>query len=74
MNMRRNNPALWRGDASFDRFEKDGADVLVVTKTDMSTGNKVAVIFSTSNVVLDIAPGASDVHVEAYVPEFIKLQ
>ncbi len=68
---RRNNPAMWRGGASFERRTVDGADVLTVTKRDTSSTNEVQIVFSDADVVLDLGEGRENVVVEAFVPEFI---
>lgn len=73
-NFRRNNPAMWRGHAEFSRLHKDGADVLIVTKTDAKSSNKVRIVFSDADTVLDFGPGAEAVHVRAFVPEFMVVQ
>ena len=73
MKFRAHNPAMWRGEASFSTMRgKKGADILVVTKRDATTGNKVAIIFSDKDVKLRF-PGAGDIKVKALVPEFVKL-
>lgn len=70
---RRNNPAMWRGTPEFSRLRQGDADVLIVTKTDRRSGNKVRIIFSDADTVLDFGPGAESVHVRAFVPEFMLL-
>lgn len=70
---RANNPAMWRGEAAFERSCVDGADVLTVVKTDPESLNKVAIVFSDADAVLDIPGGPERVHVAAWVPEFILL-
>ena len=74
LNFRRRNSAMWRGDATFERRNVDGADVLIVTKTDPKSTNRVAIVFSDKDTVLDFGQGLGDVHVGAYVPEFILLR
>lgn len=73
MNFRRNNPAMWRGATSMERFNVDGADVLKVVKADAQTGNRVAVIFSDGDVNLDLGEGLGNVAVKAWVPQFVLL-
>lgn len=73
-NFRRNNSAMWRGEASFERLNSDGADVLIVTKQDPASTNKVAVVFSDSDTTVDFGPGLENVTVKAWVPEFVLLQ
>lgn len=74
MTFRRNHPAMWRGTASFRRFEKDGADVLVVTKDDPEGTDRVAVVFADGDVSLDFGPGAENVQVKALIPQFVVLK
>lgn len=62
------NPALWRGTAGFQRFERDGADVLMVVKRDTKSDNTVAVIFADAPVTV------LDRNIEAFVPEFIVIK
>ncbi len=76
-NIRRNNPAMWRG--SVERVQGTGYEV--ITKTDAETGNKVTVVFSQTDQTVSIGGtgvdlingGAvgSSVSVEAWVPRFI---
>lgn len=74
MKFRADNPAMWRGDATFSTMRgHNGADILVVTKRDAQSGNKVAVVFSDKDVTLQF-PGAGRVKVKALVPEMVKLQ
>lgn len=75
MKFRRDNPAMWRGDASFYSFTtEDGGNVLVVTKKDRQSGNVVAVIFSDADALFPIDNSKVTVNVKAWVPEFIKLK
>lgn len=72
MNLRRANPALWRGTAAFERTRTPGgADVLTVTKTDAASGNVVQVIFADRDTVVTTPAGS--VRVAALVPEFVLL-
>lgn len=73
MNFRRENPAMWRGRNEFDRYRKEDAEILVVTKTDDQTGNRVAMIFSDRDAEVTL-PGEENTHkVRGYIPELIKL-
>lgn len=73
MKFRADNPAMWRGEAAFTTMRgRNGADILVVTKYDYDTGNKVAVIFSDKDVTLQFPSQHSPVKVEALVPQFVK--
>ena len=76
---RSENPALWRGSVS----RKTEGKTEIITKTDSQTGNKVVVIFSESDTNVSIGGSGYDlindrqvsgnVHVEAWVPAFIRL-
>lgn len=73
LNFRRDNPAMWRGRNEFDRYRKDDAEILVVTKTDDETGNRVAMIFADRDAEVAL-PGDDTLHkVKGYVPMLIKL-
>lgn len=73
MNFRRDNPAMWRGRNEFDRYRKDDAEILVVTKTDDATGNRVAMIFSDRDADVALPGETATRHVRGYIPELIKL-
>ena len=76
---RSENPALWRGTAE----RRTQGTTEIITKTDSQTGNKVMVIFSStdSNISIggtgiDLINGgnvSSTVSVKAWVPAFIKM-
>lgn len=70
---RADNPAMWRGDTSFDRIKGD-ADVLVVYKKDRKSGNSVAVVFADADTSVDVRGAARPVAVRAFEPAFIKLR
>ncbi len=75
MKFRRDNPAMWRGEAVFKRFHTpSGADVLEVVKTDPQTGNKVRVVFSTADETL-VYPAESGhrIAVRAWEPFFERI-
>lgn len=73
MKFRADNPAMWRGEATFTTMRgHNGADVLVVTKTDAESKNKVAVIFSDKAITLKFPALKEAVKVEALVPRFVK--
>lgn len=74
MKFRRDNPAMWRGDAAFKRFHTpSGADVLEVVKTDPATGNRVRIVFSTADETLVWPAEGRREQVKAWQPLFIKL-
>ena len=76
---RSENPALWRGSVS----RKTEGKTEIITKTDSETDNTVVVIFSESDTNVSIGGSGYDlindrqvsgnVHVEAWVPAFIRL-
>lgn len=73
MAFRRDNPAMWRGTAEFDRYEKDGAQILVVTKTDPESDNRVAMIFADRDAEVAL-PGTEELHpVRGYIPLLLVL-
>lgn len=75
MRFRSKNPAMWRGKAQFDSIRPDdGGDVLVVTKEDEESGNKVAVIFSDVDAEVTVADLPRPVSVKAWVPVFVQLR
>ena len=77
---RAENPALWRGSV---QRQQQGNNIEIITKTDSQTGNKVVVIFSSTDANvsiggtgLDLINGgnvSSTVSVKAWVPAFIKM-
>ena len=74
MKFRAANPAMWRGEASFATMRgHKGADILVVTKRDPESANKVAVVFSDKPVTLKFPSKKDAVRVEALVPAFVTL-
>lgn len=74
------NPALWRGTA---QRQQQGSTTEIITKTDSQTGNKVVVIFSSTDANVSIGGTGIDlinggnvsgtVNVKAWVPAFIKM-
>ena len=54
MEFRGVNPAMWRGEAQFEKVTTDGGEVLVVTKTDEPSGNKVRIVFSLTDTTLPL--------------------
>lgn len=77
MHLRAENPALWRGTASFHSFSPTGnpgeGSVLVVTKRDTLSTNAVAVIFSDIDALVPLAGINDPVEVKAWQPVFVKL-
>lgn len=73
LNFRKENPAMWRGEQEFNRYKNGEAEVLVVTKTDTESDNKVVMIFSDKDT-MEVIPGiAYPVEVKAFIPELIKI-
>lgn len=73
MTFRRDNPAMWRGHNDFDRYRNGEAEVLIVTKTDDESGNRVAMIFADRDTEVTL-PGEDTPRKESsYIPELIKL-
>ena len=77
---RSENPALWRGSVQRDNSRQG---VEIITKTDAQTGNKVVVIFSSTDTNVSIGGTGLDlihggnvtnsVSVKAWEPAFIKM-
>lgn len=75
MAFRADNPAMWRGEAEFYSYHptEDGS-VLVVTKIDRETGNKVVVIFSDVDTIVPVNGLQTPIDVKAWVPAYVRLQ
>lgn len=73
MIFRKENPAMWRGKQSFDRYRQDDAEILVVTKEDDETGNRVAIVFSDRDADVTVTGTDITIHARGYIPEFVKL-
>lgn len=73
MTFRRDNPAMWRGRNDFDRYRNGEAEVLVVTKTDDESGNRVAMIFADRDTEVTLPGEDIPRKVSCYIPELIKL-
>lgn len=75
MKFRKENPAMWRGDAQFHTLSPaPGINVLVVTKTDKATGNQVCVIFSDGDTSIPLPATGRTVSLKAWQPEFVKVK
>ena len=75
MNLRRENPALWKGESFFRRFHTPkGSDILEVIKTDPQSGNKVRIIFSDGDETVFIPAENKKYDVKAWIPVFDILQ
>ena len=73
MRFRRDNPAMWRGRAEYDRYRKGDAEILTVIKTDEATGRRVAMIFADRDAEVSL-PGETAIHhVRGYIPELLAL-
>ncbi|MDE6200027.1 MAG: hypothetical protein K2G06_09330, partial [Muribaculaceae bacterium] len=73
MTFRRDNPAMWRGRNDFDRYRNGEAEVLVVTKTDDESGNRVAMIFADRDTEVTLPGEDIPRKVSCYIPELIRL-
>ncbi len=74
MTFRRENPAMWRGEASFEKSSVGDADILVVRKHDAATQNSVIIVFSTAAATIpDPRDASATLRVPAYRPLFFQL-
>lgn len=73
MRFRRDNPAMWRGDRTFEQYNRDGANVLVVRAYDARSNNRVAVVFPDADIRMTI-PELGEYDLEAFLPIFIKIE
>lgn len=73
INFRKDNPAMWRGTQEFNHYQNGDADVLVVTKTDTESNNKVAIIFSNRDTTATISGIDNPIEIKAYIPELLKI-
>ncbi len=73
MHIRAEHPAMWRGVASFRTIKTRAGEVLIVTKFDSYTGDKVAIIFSDHDDVVPVTDSGKQIFVKAYQPEIIFL-
>jgi hypothetical protein len=70
LNVRKNNPAMWRGETSFTKTKVGDADVLIVYKKDTSTNNQVYIVFSDEDTTVPVQ-GYGAVDVDAWRPEIL---
>lgn len=73
MKFRRENPAMWRGKAAFEKQKVGDADVLVVRKSDPQTGNEILMVFSDKDTTVPVH-GYGPVDVDAWRPELVKVK
>lgn len=72
MRFRRENPAMWRGESSFEVQQLGDANVLIVRKKDITSGNEILIIFSDEDTTVPVhSYGAVDV--DAWRPEFVRI-
>lgn len=71
---RKQNPAMWRGTQEFNRYRKDDAEVLVITKQDTESENKIVMVFADRDVTLNVEGVGEEVEVKGFVPQLFKLQ
>lgn len=70
MKLRRENPAMWRGEASFTKQKVADASTLTVDKTDPATGNRVLIVFSDKDTTVPVR-GVGGIDVDAWRPEIV---
>ena len=73
MIFRRDNPAMWRGTNEFNRYRQGDAEILVVTKTDPDSDNRVVMIFADRDTDVTLPDDPAPHPVKAYIPELLKL-
>lgn len=73
MTFRRDNPAMWRGTNEFNRYRQGDAEILVVTKTDPDSDNRVVMIFADRDTNVTLPDDPAPHPVKAYIPELLKL-
>lgn len=69
MNLRKDNPAMWRGTATFETIDGPLGQVFAVTKTDPETGNTVVLVFSDHYDCVNVTGIDKPVFVSSYKPE-----
>ncbi len=75
MKFRNENPAMWRGTQAFHSFSPaSGGQVLVVTKQDTVTPNKVVVIFSDTDTSVPVNGLEAPIEVKAWQPAFVQIE
>lgn len=68
MKFRADHPAMWRGEATFRTVATSTGPVLVVTKSDVVSGDKVTIVFSDHDAKLTLPGSSMPVNVRAWVP------
>lgn len=71
LKMRREHPAMWRGEPTFKRLKVDDADVLIVDKTDDKTGDRVLIVFSDKDTTVPVQGMGMAIDVDAWRPEIV---
>lgn len=71
-NLRRDNPAMWRGTTTATKQTIGPANVLEILKTDPVTGQRVLIIFSDAPTTVPVH-GYGPVDADAWRPEFVIL-
>lgn len=74
MMIRREHPAMWRGIPKFTRTRVGEADVLIVDKTDKTTGDRVLIIFSDQDTTVPLTGMHYAADVDAWRPEIIPIK
>lgn len=72
--MRKDNPAMWRGESTFYSPKISGAKVLVVRKTDVISDNEVLIVFSDKDISLKLSENSLPINVKALIPEIVKIR
>ncbi len=72
--MRKHNPAMWRGECQFYSPQIAGADVLVVKKSDPLSDNVVIMVFSDKDIELQITEDYLPLKVKAFVPQILQMK
>lgn len=74
MKIRDENPAMWRGVASFETLTGSFGDVFAVTKTDTATGNTVLLLFSDHYDNVPVTALDRQVFITPYRPEIFVIK
>lgn len=73
MKLRSENPAMWRGKATFVYPEVKDADVLIVYKQDPESNNRMAIVFSDKDAAVNVDGTDGPVNVKAFIPTILKI-
>lgn len=70
LKFRSENPAMWRGNATFEKQNIAGANTLTVRKKDTASGNEVLIVFSDADTTVPVR-GIGGIDVDAWRPELV---